>query len=100
MLPRRKTAGAHRRDDTAPEPAAGMARRPERWTGLREAKRRAEADDITRGLGGWALVMWSRRCRAFLAFGWWGYPPLVGRDRSEIEGKIRAAYLRMRPGGQ
>lgn len=100
MLPKRKTAGAHRRDETAPEPAAGVVRERERWTARAEAERRAEADAITERLGGWVLVMWSRRCRAFLAFGWWGYPPMVGRDRREIEGKIRAAYARGWPGGR
>lgn len=101
MFRKRHAEGAHRSDGHGSAAAPGVVQGPERSTVREEAERRAEADDITRKLAGWvALVMWSPRCRAFLAYGQWGYPPLVGGDRSEIEGKVRAAYLEIRPGGQ
>ena len=73
-----------------------------RWVPRRdfEPERRAEAQRITRELGGWAWVVWSLRDRAYLAFGRWGSPPVTGGDRAGIEREIRAAYVRMRQGGR
>lgn len=78
--------GKHRKGRTA---AALVPRR------TFEPERRDEAWAITAACGGWAWVMWGPWSRAFVAFGRWGYPPVAGRDRTEVERAIHEAYVQL-----
>lgn len=94
MTRKRRTAGAHRKDGQGPGPSPGPVWDPGR---LAEETRRQEAAQITGRLAG-VLVMWSGWHRAFVAFGWWGFP-LVAGDLAELENEINAAYTDVRQEG-